>query len=82
MMATFVYASAVSIIVASLCESAHADLGFFGEIHGEGSPGVALGFPVPDLLEPDIPGLLHDHPLAPIHGENFIHSITGYFNEM
>ena len=77
MMATFVYASAVSIIVASLCESAHANLGFFGEIHGEGSPGVALGFPVPDLLEPDIPGLLHDHPLAPIHGENFIRSITG-----
>ena len=69
MMSKIVYASAISIMLATLCESAHGDLGFFGEIHGEGSPGLALGFPAPDLHEPDIPGLLHDHPLAPIHGE-------------
>ena len=69
MMSKIVYASAITIMLATFCESAHGDLGFFGEIHGEGSPGVALGFPAPDLLEPDIPGLLHDHPLAPIHGE-------------
>ena len=66
-MSKFLFASA--LLMGPLCESAPADLGFFGEIHGEGSPGVALGFPVPDLLEPDVPGLIHDHPLAPIHGE-------------
>ena len=71
MMSKIVYASAISIILATLCESAPNTLGFFGEIHGEGSPGVALGFPAPDLHEPDIPGLIHDHPLAPIHGKEF-----------
>ena len=45
-----------------LASSAKADLGFFGEVHGEGSPGVALGFPEPDLHEP---AHFDHHPLPP-----------------